>query len=68
MSIKVKLIRRNETKNIEIKNDSTIEDILKRINLKPDTVIVMKKNKPIPIDTEIIDGQELSILEVSSSG
>ena len=68
MNITVKISRNNETKNIQIGNGSKAEDVLKKIDLKPDTVIIMCDNKPIPIDEEIIDGQELTILQVSSGG
>jgi len=68
MKIKLKLTRTNEINKIEIKDGSTVEDVLKMKNLKPDTVIVMYKNKPIPIDDKIKDSQELNIVQVSSSG
>lgn len=68
MQIKVKISRTNETKKISIKAGSTVEDVLKKINLKPDSVIIMNKNKPTPVDDEIKDGVELTILQVSSGG
>ncbi len=68
MNITVKLSRNNETKKIQIENGSKAEDVLKKINLKPDTVIVMCDNKPIPIDEELTEGQKLAILQVSSGG
>ena len=68
MNVTVKLSRNNETKKIQIENGSTAEDILKKINLKPDTTIVIYNNKPIPIDEEIKEGQEITILQVSSGG
>jgi sulfur carrier protein ThiS len=68
MKIKVKISRTNETKEISIETGSTVEDVLKKINLKPDTVIIMNKSKPIPIDDEIKDGEELTVLQVSSGG
>jgi len=54
--------------DIEIQTGSTVNDVLKKINLKPDTVIVMDKDKPIPIDDVVVDGQDLTILQVSSGG
>ena len=68
MKIKVKISRTNETKEISIETGSTVEDVLKKINLKPDTVIIINKSKPIPIDDEIKDGEELTVLQVSSGG
>lgn len=68
MKIKIKLSRTNETKEIKIEKGSTINDVLKKINLKPDTIIVMDKDTPLPIDDELNDGQELTIIQVSSGG
>ncbi len=68
MDITVKLSRNNETKKVNLEQDSKVEDLLKKINLKPDTVIAMHGDKPIPIDEELTDGQEIIILQVSSGG
>ena len=68
MKIKIKLSRTNETKELTTEEGTTINDVLKKINLKPDTIIVMNKDKPIPIDDEIKDEQELTIIQVSSGG
>ena len=68
VKLTVKLSRANEIKEIETNAGSTVGDVLKKLNLKPDTIIVMNKNKPIPIDDEIKDGEELTVLQVSSGG
>ena len=68
MKIKVKLARTNEIKKLDLETESTVHDAIKKINLKPDTVIVMNKNKPIPIDDKLEDGEELTIIQVSSGG
>jgi sulfur carrier protein ThiS len=68
VKIKVKISRTNETKEVSLENGTTVQDLLKKINLKPDTIIVINKDKPIPIDDEIKDGEELTILQVSSGG
>ena len=68
VEVKVKLTRSDETKKIELEKDSTVEDLLKKLDLKPDTLIVLENNKPIPVDSEVYDGQELTIMQVSSGG
>ena len=68
MKIKVKISRTNETIEVNLENGGTVQDILKKINLKPDTIIVINKDRPIPIDEEINNGEELTILQVSSGG
>jgi len=68
VKIKVKLSRINKTKEVNLEKGSTIEDLLRKINLKPDTLIVMNKDKPVPIDDTLNDGQELTIIQVASGG
>jgi sulfur carrier protein ThiS len=68
VEITVKLSRTNEIKKIEIEKGSNVEQILRKINLKPDTVVVMSGDKPVPIDDKITDKQELTIIQVSSGG
>ena len=36
--------------------------------MKPDTLIVMNNKSPIPIDTELNGGEELTIIQVASGG
>ena len=61
MKVTVKFQRANKTKKIELKPGSAAIDLLKKVAVKPDTVIVMRNSKPIPIDDEIKDGQEITI-------
>ena len=68
LKIKVKISRTNETKEVDLENGATVQNLLKKINLKPDTIIVLNNNKPIPIDDELRNGEELTILQVSSGG
>jgi sulfur carrier protein ThiS len=68
VKIKIKLSRTNETKSLEIKTAGTVEDVLKKMNLKPDTIIVMNKTRPVPIDSQLNDGEELTIIQVASGG
>ncbi len=66
--IRVKISRSDKIKEIQIEKNSTILDILNTLDLKPDTVIVMSNNMPIPIDEILTKDQELSIIQVSSGG
>lgn len=68
MKIKVNISRTKETKSLELDIGTTVQGALKKLNLKPDTIVVMNKNKPIPIDDELRDGEELVIIQVSSGG
>ncbi len=68
MEITIKMQRTQEIKKIHLENNSKVEDLLKKINIKPDTVIVMYKNKPLPIDDILKNRQVIDILQVSSGG
>jgi sulfur carrier protein ThiS len=68
VNIQVTISRTKETKNIELPNKSTAEKLLNKLEIKPDTVLILSGNKPIPIDAELENNQEISILQVSSGG
>jgi len=68
MKIKVKIFPENSTKEIDVKPGSKVYDLLKKIQLKPDALIVLKENMPIPVDELLSEDQELRILQVASGG
>lgn len=68
MKIRVTFSRTKDTKAIEMKPGLTLEDVLKKLDVKPDTVITISKNKPVPIDDYVEEGQELTIIQVASGG
>jgi len=68
VKISVKLSRKNEIKKVNLEEGSTVLDLLKKLNLKPDTIIVMNNNLPIPDDDILEDKQKLTIIMVSSGG
>jgi len=68
LKIKVNLSRTGEIREINIDMGSTVEDVLRKIKLKPDTVIALSNNTPVPIDDVLTQDQELTIIQVSSGG
>ena len=68
MKITVEIARSKETKIIEINKGSNVEDLLKKLNLKPDTLLIMNGKNPIPINDTLNDKQKLTIIKVSSGG
>lgn len=68
MKIKVKISRTNKEKEIQMEKGSTVLDLLNKLNIKPDTVIVMSKKTPIPIDENLNDKQEIAIIQIFSGG
>jgi len=68
MKINVKITRTGETKKLVLEKGSTVEDLLEKIKVKPDTIIVMSDNKPVPFDDILTENQEILILQVASGG
>jgi len=69
MRIEIKLYPENKTTALDFKVESaTVMDVLSRLNIKPDTVVVIKDNDPIPIDEDVNDGDKLKIIKVASGG
>ncbi|UCD13207.1 MAG: MoaD/ThiS family protein [Thermoplasmatales archaeon] len=68
MKIKIKILPENSTKEIELNPGSKVYDLLKKIQRRPDAVIVLKDKAPIPVDEILDDRQEISILQVASGG
>jgi sulfur carrier protein ThiS len=68
LKISVKISREKDKKEINLRDGSTVIDLLKKLNLKPDTLIVLNDDIPIPIDDVLKDKQNLSIILVSSGG
>ena len=66
--IRVNISRSDDIKKIKVNKNSTIQDLLDILDLKPDTVIILRNNIPIPVDEILDKDQELSIIEVSSGG
>ena len=68
MKLKINFSGSDKIKEIEINNGLLILDLLKKINLNTNKTIVLRNNTPIPIDEKIIEGEILTIIEVSSGG
>ena len=68
MKIKVKISRTNKEKVIQLEKGSTVLDLLNKLKIKPDTVVVMRNKTPVPIDDNLKEKQEISIIQVFSGG
>lgn len=68
MKIKIKISRTNKENEIQLEQGSTVLDLLNKLKIKPDTVVIMSKKTPIPIDDTLKDKQEITIIQVFSGG
>jgi len=68
VKICVKILPKNATEEIDVEHGSKMYDLLKKINLKPDNIIILRGNTPVPVDDILTDEQELTIIQVASGG
>ena len=68
MKINVKMARTSKVKKLILGRGSTVGDLLEKIKVNPDAIIVMSDNKPIPVDDILTENQEILILQVASGG
>lgn len=68
MKIHIKLLPKNVTDEIDLECGSKMYDLLKKINLKPDNIIILRDNTPVPVDDILTNEQELTIIQVASGG
>jgi len=64
----VKILPKNIINEIDIENGSKMFHLLKKIDLRPDNVIILRGNTPVPVDELIRKEQNLTIIQVASGG
>jgi sulfur carrier protein ThiS len=68
MQVNVNLVNDNKKEELDVADNSTPFDALKMLEIAPDTVIVTKNDKPIPIDSILEAGDDIAIIRVVSGG
>jgi len=68
INVKVSVDRNNTNKTLELDNEASVMDLLKKININPVTVIVSRNNELILEDEKLNDKDEIKILSVISGG
>jgi len=66
MEIEVSML--GEKKKIEVGKELTAEDLISKLSLTPDEVIVVVNNKPVPYTSKLMNGDKIKIIRVSSGG
>jgi len=54
-------------KTIEVEEGSTYSDILAKLGINPETVVMMVEGRPVPID-DVVDSGRIDILRIVSGG
>ncbi|HDI02701.1 MAG TPA: MoaD/ThiS family protein [Candidatus Aenigmarchaeota archaeon] len=65
MQVKLKFSSRIKKVSAEVK---TIEELLKKLKINTESVLVKRNGRFVPIEDEIKNGDEIEVIEITSSG
>jgi sulfur carrier protein len=68
VKVKVKLVRENIEKSVELNDRSTVKDLLKILGYNIQGTVVLKEGMPIIEDEKIHDGDSFIIFLTASGG
>ena len=70
VTIRVDLSRSGRSENVSISMDSTVIDLVRKLNEPIDGVIVLQDGRPIPLDQTIdmVRNSVLKVISVASGG
>jgi len=68
MKVKITRVPQDTTTVVDVEKGETVKNLLKRLQLRSDAVIVVRDSRPIPEDDTLDDDQALRILQVASGG
>jgi len=68
ISMEIEVSMLGEKKKIEVGKELTAEDLISKLSLTPDEVIVVVNNKPVPYTSKLMNGDKIKIIRVSSGG
>ena len=68
INIKIFVDMDNLNKTLELESNSTVADLLKKLNINPVTVIVSRNDELILEDEKLNNEDEIKILSVISGG
>jgi len=68
INVEIFIDRENKNQTLELGNNSTIADLLKKLHINPVTVIVSRNNVIILEDEKLNGNDKIKILSVISGG
>ena len=68
INVSVFIDRENKNENLELENNSSVADLLKKLSINPVTVIISRGNELILEDEKLRNNDEIRILSVISGG
>lgn len=64
----MKVLLRNPRREVEISGPTTVADLLQRLELNPESVLVIRGNELVARDSRLDDGDDIEIRPVISGG
>jgi sulfur carrier protein ThiS len=68
MKLKVLLLPERKLQTVELEKGADGFQLLKGIGLNPEMVIILRADKPIPVDSRIGPNDDLKVVRVVSGG
>jgi len=68
MSVRVLLLPERKKARFELPRGADGFALLKAININPENVIIIRREKPIPVDAKLGPNDELKVIRVVSGG
>lgn len=68
MKVTVRFYPSKETREVELEEGGTGMSLIENLSLNPDSYILARSGKPIPIDEELTEGETLTLISVVSGG
>jgi sulfur carrier protein ThiS len=60
--------RPNVEEALEVRDGATVQEVLRAMRVPPDAVVVLREDRPLPVDAPVRDGERLRVLTVFSGG
>lgn len=68
MHVTVELVQARRSETVSLPDSATGIDLLRRLNLAPDAHLLLREERPIPVDEALLDGEHVRVLAVVSGG
>ncbi len=68
MRVTADLVQAHQVQEVELAPKATGMDLLERLGLAPDAHVLLRGDRPIPVDEPLLEGERLIVLAVVSGG
>lgn len=68
MNIKLHLVNDDKQLKLDLSEPAIAGDALTKLDIPPDTVIITRSGRPIPLDSPLRPDDELAVIRVLSGG